>query len=275
MRFPLIVWEATKEFKEEYEAAAKRFDWIKERLYSRGFSCTFFGDLRCDDDGFPEVWLNDSLPFRARFRFVNDAFETALKYGRLGWWSLDELEEFAGNKGPIVDEAMWKLGYRRHKKDATKWAKITVRETLSSNPLSQKLWHDKHDKSYLQVSDDELKRLESLVVMPNESAGISRTYDLGVGKRGLIYVVLLANPFTPDLYALGEQLHDRGHIAKKQDGFEIVASNVKFGENNDGVYIKAVKPDASVTECVWPARIPKEKIYYLGNDLVSRINGEQ
>lgn len=265
--FPLVIWENTEDFNREYEQAKSRFSGIRDRLYAKGFKCTYLGDLRMDGDGVPEVWLNDNRPLLAD-RYCNnpdDAKKYALIHGDCGWWSLDELEQFANEGGPIFERAMWDLGYRRAKKDPTKWAR-KIKEEKFSSPNAQ--------SQIEKIVGEESSRLSQLQVFQNEWGGMGETYNIRVGKNGLIYVALYANPFVgttaETLWQLSEQVRNRGHIAKQQGGFYIDARNVLL-EEKKGVHIKAVKPDANYTECVWPVQIPTRKIYDLAEDLVSRV----
>ncbi len=262
--FPLVVWEGTEEFKQEYEQARQRFRDISENLYGRGFKCTALGNLRMDSEGYPEVWLNDNKPCYGSCK-TEDAIKSALMYGDTGWWTLDELEQFAEGTGPIFERAMWDLGYKRNKRDPTKWAQ---KRKDDGRPQFNR------QKQIEEIAGEELERLNQLWAFPNESAGVGKTYNIQVGKRGMIYVALKVNPFagttTETLWMLGDQIRNRGHIAKQQEGFYIDAKNVRLSEQ-EGIYIKAVKPDASYAECIWPVQTPTEKIYDLAEDLVSRV----
>jgi hypothetical protein len=267
-KFPLIVWEGTEGCKAEYRKAGERFNDIKKRLYSKGFSCTYLGDLRMDDDGYPEVWLNDNLPLRAEdcCKKPEDAFQYALKHGDCGWWSMDELEQLMQGQGPIFEGAMWDLGYRKSKADQTKWARKKKDDKSPSNRVPKKIE---------TITGEELERLNGLWAMQNESAGMSKTYLLDVGSRGMIYIELWANPFagstSETLWMFGAEQRARGHIAAQQDRFLIEAKNVRLREQ-EGIYIKAIKPDNNYSELVWPSMIPTGKLYDLADDLVSRVN---
>lgn len=269
-KFPLIVWEHTDEFKKEYEEASKRFESIRERLFSRGFGCTFLGDLRMDGDGYPEVWLNDNHNIYRNKWSLEEAMQEALKHGDTGWWNLDELEQFIDCKGFIFEEAMYELGFRRHKTKPEKWAR---KEKNDQNPHTRR-WDIKYKIEHYETSPDELERLNKLWVIPNQSAGLNRTYSIEVGKRGMIYVFLEVNPFSAtrceDLGRFGEMLRNRGHIARNQNGFYIDAKNVKLGEE-EGIYLKAIRQNQNYVECIWPTQTPNQKIYDLADDLVSRL----
>jgi len=288
-RFPLIVWETTEGFKKEYEEAKQRYHELSKRLFGRGFNCTYIGNLRMDGDGYPEVWLNDNHDiFRSNWS-LDAAVKEALEHGNSGWWNLDEIEQFIGGKGFIFETAMWDIGFRRHKKDPTKWARRNSKDRCDpeeyGNPGHQR-WDIKYKKEYETISGEELNRLNKLFVLPNGNNGLGGTYDISVGKRGLIYVCLQANPFVgttaETLWMLGAQERNQGHINKEQNGFYIEARNIltrgdiegiiKEGVPVKGVHIKAVKPDKSYAECVWPAQIPSQKIYDLASDLVSRVS---
>ena len=276
-KFALIVWEQTEEFKREIQEAEKRFVNIRKKLFARGFECTYLGSLRMNKDCEPEIWLNDNRNIYKDNWTLEEAIAEALEHGDTGWWTLDELEQFVEGKGPIFEEAMWNLGFRRHKKNPNKWARRNPRDRYNPNeygdPHSRR-WEQKHKIEYLEPTKGELERLNQLLVLPNEDAGLNKTYWIQVNKRGLIYVELQVNPFsakrTEDLGWFDEMLRNRGHIAKQQNGFYIEARNITLGKEK-GVYIKAIRPDNSFIECVWPHQIPQPKIYDLADDLVSRV----
>jgi len=276
-KFALIIWEATEEFKKEYEEARKRFSDIYQRLDKRGFDCTYMGSLRFNLDGYPEVWLNDNMPLMADrwCKNAKDALQYALKHGDSRWWSLDILEQFASGKGPMVAEAMWELGYRKSKLDHHKWARLTTADKNKGERPGEKLWDEEHANNYLELSAADEERLKPLIVLPNDgSAGLNKTFVVGVGKRGFIYAYLSVNPFfavrTEQLDEFGAMLAARGHIAKDQVKFTLEARNVKL-QKEEMIYLKAVKPEGGFTECVWPTITPAEKIYDLAADLVSRV----
>ncbi|MDD2696688.1 MAG: hypothetical protein PHE52_00820 [Candidatus Pacebacteria bacterium] len=276
-RFALIIWEATEEFKKEYEAAEKRFGDIYRRLDQRGFDCTYLGSLRFNLNGYPEVWLNDNMPLMVDrwCKNAKDALGYALKHGESRWWNLDILEQFVAGKGPMVVAAMWELGYRKSKLDHNKWARVTAADKEKKERPTDALWDEEHAMNYLQLSSTDEERLKPLIVLPNDnSAGLNKTFIIGVGTRGFIYAYLSVNPFfavrTEQLDEFGAMLAARGHIAKDQVKFTIEARNVKLGDQ-DMVYLKAMKPEGGFTECVWPTVTPAEKIYDLAADLVSRV----
>ncbi len=267
--FPLVVWEATEEFRQEYEQARTRFQDINKRLRERGFECEYLGSLRMDQNGNPEVWLNDNRPLMA-YKFCRDskvAIRYALRHGDSGWWSLDELERFANREGRIIDHAMWDIGYRMSRSNPFKWAR------KGKNDEAPKMYNSQKNIADI-ITEEEKERLNKLWVLPNERAGLGQTYGLEVGKRDLIYVALWANPFVgtraETMWQLGAQENDRGHIARQQNGFQLNARNVKLN-GQEGIHIRAVKPDESYAECIWPIQTPKEKLYHLASDLVSRV----
>ena len=274
-KFPLMVWEATGEYREEYEKAQERFENIRERLYKKNFECTALFSLQFDINGYPEVWLNSSSGgYRGKWT-VEEAISHAVRHGDTGWWSLDELEQFVHGKGPIFEEGMWELGFRRHKLNPEKWARLESKEKGEGSLLRQKRWHEKNDRIYGTVSDDKAKELIDLLTLPNEFVGLGKTYSIQVGKRGMVYIELEANPFagttTETLYILGNQLSNKGHIATWQDGYHLNAANLKLGKK-DVVYIEAMTSDKkSNVERVWPSQIAAEKIYDLADDLVSKV----
>lgn len=263
MNFPLVLWENTEEYKKEKENASQRLEELKNKIHAG----PYVGSLRFDENCVPEIWMNDLRLGCARGCANSSlAQEYALRYGNSGWWSLDELEQFTKGKGPIFEDAMWELGYRRHKSDPTKWAKKSSKDERDI-PIPQ--------KQIRTVLNDEYNRLNKLWSFKNESAGMGETYCLDAGKSGLIYIELWVNPFAGNtaetIGILGEQMRQRAHIAKKQEGFEICAENVKLGKEK-GIYINAVNESGSKKEVIWPTRIPNTKLVKLAADLVSRVN---
>jgi len=264
--FPLAIWQNTEEYKKEYEMADGKFRDIYKKLHGRGFTCTYLGDLRADSDGYLEVWLNPNMPWNAYKQIENpeDAIPFAMKHGGCGWWRLNDLEEFANGRGPILERAMWDLGYRQNKIDSTKWAKKMKGDMLQYNS----------QKKIDEITGEELERLNQLWAFKNENAGVDCTYNIQVGERGLIHVALNYNPFngstTETLWVLGAQARNRGHIAKQQNGFYIEAKKVLL-DKQEGIHIKSIKPDKSYSECIWPIQTPTQKLYALADDLVSRV----
>ena len=129
-KFPLVIWEETGEFKQEYEQVKKRFKIVMDRLSDIGFECTYLGNLTMNIDGYPQVLLNDNGSGRC-CKSSEDAIRCALRYGDTGWWTLNELEQFVDSKGPIFESAMWDMGYRKNKIDSMKW---TVRSKNDQRP---------------------------------------------------------------------------------------------------------------------------------------------
>jgi hypothetical protein len=277
-KFSLIVWEQTEECKKEFEEAKKRLEHLSKEWKEKYVGDSYIGRVQFDASGYPEFWINDFGSFHTG-RFYGqkknwspqEALQSALRWGDDGWWHLDDLEKLINGEGPLLEEAMFDCGFRRHKKDPNQWARVKKND---EDPY-KKRWEERFGKEYKEISKEELERLTQLRVLPNESAGLDRTYSLMVGKRGMIYASLMVNPFgatrTEDLPRFAELLSNRGHIAKNQNGFQIDASNVKLQEQ-EGIYIKAIKPSQSYIECVWPTTIPQPKIYDLADDLASRVS---
>ncbi len=270
----LQIWEGTQDYREQFEKSKERFSGIKERLWKRDFTCTYLGDLRFDINAEPEVWFNDNTPLGA-YRYCktpDHAKRIALKHGRSGWWRLDDLDKFADKEGPIFEEAMWNLGYRRRKRDNSQWAKRTKNDGVED---SRKVYlNERFVKKYMELGNEELERLNQLWVMSNDSAGLSKTYNIQAGRTGMIHIALWANPFVgtsaETLHLLGEQINNRGHIAKQQQGFYMHAVNVRL-RGEEGVYVKAANPDESSIECIWPSQIPSDSIYDLFNGFIDRV----
>ncbi len=268
----LIIWEDTEEFKQEFKQASEKLSELRRKLDQRKFQCTFLGYLSPNIDGYFDVMLNDCMPYCARSGKTtpDQALQYALIYGAGGRWTLEELDQFVAGEGLILEAAMCKLGYRKHKKDNTKWARKTGKDKQKRT-----LSLPTREIAIESISGEELDRLNQLWALPNEYAGLDRTYKILGGTRGMIYVGLMGNPFVGStaetLWQLSEQARDRGHFARQQPGFQIETKNVRL-RDQEGVYIKAVKPDESYSECIWPTTTPREKLDYLVEELFSRIS---
>ena len=199
-----------------------------------------------------------------------EALEHALKHGRSGYWTHDNLEQLIEGRGPILELAMWDGGFRPHKRISGRWVIRT--------PKYEEDLRKERGKEESSIESEELtKLLDTPWAFPNKLGGIDHTYKIQVDNMGQIYIYLFSDP--PFAYSIrgqqldkfAEVLSNRGHINKKQNGFYIHAKNVKLGEEK-GVHIKAVKPDETYTECIWPHLTPNENIYNLADDLVSRVN---
>lgn len=288
-KFALVVLEQTEEFKKFLdEAEQKRKELVRSWKEKYGGD-SYVGSVEpnMSEDGEPIFWINDFGGFHTG-RFygqkrrwpAEEAFRNALKYGDGGWCTLTELELLIAGKGPLLERAMRDCGFRLHKRNPNQWVRITSREEKREIKEYQKNWEKRHKEEELKrwpaVSEEELERLSQLWVLPNEWVGLNRTYSIQVNKKGLIYVRLEVNPFSAtraeQLGWFGEMLRNRGHIARQQNGFYIEARNITLGKEK-GVYIKAIRPDNSFIECVWPHQIPQPKIYDLADDLISRVNG--
>lgn len=276
--FPLIVWEHTENFKKLYnEAEQRRGELVKE--WRDKYNCdSYVSEIETNRDinGEFVFWINKGGFHTGRHYSkqrkwsAQDALENSLKYGETGWCTLSMLEDLLKGKGTLLKMAMKDCGFRPHKKILNKWVRIQPKEEYRTNKWEEEKWPS--------PSNEELQRLNELLVVPNEWAGHGNTYGLSVNKKGMIYVQLIVNPFaatrTEDFAWFAKQLSNRGHIAKNQNGFYIDAKNMKLGDQN-GVYVRAVKPDESYIECVWPTQIPTQKIYDLANDLTSRVSESQ
>ncbi len=271
----LVLWENTEDYRIKLDSARERWSGIYRRMENKGFVCTCIGGLRFDMNEEPEVWLNDNRPLMAdrECKGSSDAERMALRHGRCGWWSLDDLEKFSNGWGPMFNEAMWDLGYRRSKRDQTKWARRRNGDD-GKEPYKER-WEKKQAKEYLTLDEDEEERLRGLLIFPPESEGLGRTYNISVGKTGMIYVALLANPMAGStaetLGEFGAQLNSRAHIARDQEGFCIEAKNVRLGDQ-EGIYVKARRTDESYVESVWPSEVPDVRINELLRELPERMS---
>jgi hypothetical protein len=152
--------------------------------------------------------------------------------------------------GAMFNEAMG-FGLQKTKRDQTKWARRRNGDD-GKEPYKER-WEKKQAKEYLTLDEDEEERLRGLLIFPPESEGLGRTYNISVGKTGMIYVALLANPMAGStaetLGEFGAQLNSRAHIARDQEGFCIEAKNVRLGDQ-EGIYVKARRTDESYVEAL-------------------------
>jgi hypothetical protein len=133
-----------------------------------------------------------------------------------------------------------------------------------------------HDALYNTISSEEAERLESMLVMPNERPDMSRTFDINVGARGMIYLALFMNPFRDLITGSGimaAEERQRCHIASQQNGFYLEAKNIalKGKKNNHIVYIQAKRPDSTYVEAVWPGVTSAENIIPLAQSLADKL----
>ena len=273
-KFPLIVWEHTEDYKKEAKEAEKRLENITGRLYKRGFTCGALCTVKIDENGFYEAWLNSSKDIYRSKWSLDEATAHAIERGSTNWWTLDELEQFVEGKGPVFEEAMWDLGFRRHKISPEKWARITKEEKGKGSPLHNKLWQQKHGKIYAVIPQDEMLRLQGLL-SPVNGQDERFFYDMKAGKRNMILVRPSPETNGETLNIQGEVFAYGAHISAHQEGFDILATNIKLN-GSDGIHIQAVKMDKSYfTECVWPSQIPVPKLYDLADDLIAKVNSGQ
>jgi hypothetical protein len=133
------------------------------------------------------------------------------------------------------------------------------------------------------------------MVKPNAETRLGKSYSFSVGRTGLIFVELDADPFVGSsantIWQLGAQLAQRAHINKEQKGFVIDARNIQLTNlqsqdeipdeedpdedeipiTNNAIHIKAVRDDKSVEEVVWPARVQNAQVVFdLATDLRKR-----
>jgi len=287
-KFALIVWEQTEEFKkflDEAEQKRKKLVRVWEEKYG-GDSYVGPVEPNMSEEGEPVFWINDLGSFhtgrfyeKKRKWSAQEALRNSLKYGNCGWWTLSDLEQLIEGRGPLLESAMRDCGFRPHKRNPNRWVRIDEgqekKEWGKNKEELKKKYKEEEEKGWSTVFGEELERLNQMWVLANEWAGLNKTYSIEVNKKGLIYVCLEVSPFsarrTEDLGWFGEMLRNRGHIARQQNGFYIEAKNIKLGQEK-GIYIKAIRPDNSYIECVWPHHTPQPKIYDLADDLVLRVN---
>lgn len=263
-RFPLIIWEGTEDYKEHYRTAQARLAKLGRPHQ----------EIKFDEDG-PVIWINGSSSARYRWT-VESALDESKKRGATGWWTVDEMEQFAQGEGLMVEEAMWDKGFRRHKSNPLAWA---IRDKKGGLSPRVRAYNNRIEQSFPQVPEDEIEQLRSQVVLPNEPCLLGRTFYLQVGINGMIFVTLDINPFvsrTEDLHLLVEQEAQRAHICRAQDCFGIRARNInllghettRFGHM---IQVEGVVGGQTQALRVWPSRTTVQGLYTLAGDLLDKV----
>lgn len=119
-----------------------------------------------------------------------------------------------------------------------------------------------------------MEKLKNRWVMRNKPPKLGRGYSLKVDKKGLIFVSFDANPFFGAAEQIGrfaEELRDRGHLNREQNGFVIEARNIRIGKEY-AIHVKAIKVDGSVVECLLPTAIASGELYNLAKGFVDFVN---
>ncbi len=272
-RFPLILWDETEEYKTEYQAACERFKTLYQKLLDRGFRCTFLGDLKYDQNGDVQVWLNSNPSLYRSDWTAQIAQEKALIHGDTGWWSLDELADFVDGHGLMFECAMWDFGWRRNKLDQTKWTKLSAKEKDKTCPAKITAREEKNKHLFLMMIG-RIPQWRKLMVLPNSSAGMNRTYNIRVTTKGMIFIYLWYNSFTASsteqMGILSVMANKRALIAANQNDFVVKAFNAKLDEQ-DVIYIKFMRNDKCILEFIWPSQISACHINQLFDDLACKV----
>lgn len=258
-KFPLILWEQTDEYQAEMAASQERFEQLATKLSDKHKQVPS-PDVTFTDNCIPVVWMNGHQPLSNRWN-AEEALDSAKRHGTFGYFRVDDLEDFLKGEGFVVEEAMDSLGFRRHRKDPSKWAKKQKRDQVE--PPYHRKWDILFGKEYETPDREERSRLTRLLVAENVNTQLGKTFSISVGRSGLMFIALDANPFAghsaETLWQLGAQLAQRAHINRNQEGFDIQAKNVKLLhpklECHDAVHILAIRPDRTPEEVVWPATV--------------------
>lgn len=265
----LVPWHTTDNYRAAYQTAEERLAGITERLRARGAQAGY-GPFKFNGQCEPEVWINASHGYRYKWD-APAALASALKHGETGYWSFDDLEAFANGGGMIVRSAMWRLGFRHGKRNPTSWVRHGKDER---DTYAEQQWRKKHAKSYSDLPPYEVRRLASLQTVPQGKMEMGRSFSLRANKGGLVYLALQVDPFAgceraESVGAMGDQMRQRGHLAREQRGFLLEAANVHLG-NHDALYLKCVQPDCTYTEFVWPSITTGDGLTTLLEDLEKR-----
>jgi hypothetical protein len=253
--FPLKLWEQTPEYYQQKEEAEARFKELNQKTRDRHIS-GHFEDVKFTVNGIPTVWRNSSPPYWIRPNSAEYALKLAKEYGATNYFTAEEIEEYIDGEGVMVEMAMDNLGYRKHKRDETKWARKVKKDGDEPTPLRKGHWQKLHGIEYDTPKAPERRRLIGLRVSSNTPTKLGETYSSRVGTNGMIYSRLEYNPFG-SLSQLAYERVQNAHIAPDQDKYKIRAKNIKLNTNNDydspdGIHILALNEEKLLVEAVWP-----------------------
>lgn len=103
----------------------ERVDVASSRIHARGFngSSSFVLDLKSENTSYG-IWINSSRQ-NMHNSSQEKAQEEAILYGSHGWWTVEEIEQFANDpeNSAIFARAMNEMGFRPHKKQPGQWVK--------------------------------------------------------------------------------------------------------------------------------------------------------
>lgn len=271
-RFPLTLWEQTEDYSQQLAAAQARFSSLDGRANS-----AYLPEVTFTSNCIPVIYRSDQTPHYERRRYSpTEALKSAKRHGTIGYFNVEDLQEFQKGEGIIIDMEMDELGFRRHKKDPSRWVKKQTDEE-DQHEARDKHWQELNGTSYDIPDQEERGRLHDLVVAPNIGTKFGATYSVSTGITGLIFIALDVNPFTLIVGDLTRQLAQRAHINREQDGFTIEARNVRLfnssADTHDSVHVKAIKSDQSVEEVVWPSVTDSRGVVDLAVDLRRRATG--
>lgn len=257
--FPLIAWQKTPAFVELYEAAVKRLEEIRIRLNKRGFQCVYLGSVRPADEGSFEAWLNPHSYIHENRDSLESVKVTAAKLGNCGWWSLDELDNFASadyEKSRIFESAMWSMNYRRSEVKAG-WAR---RHKNDMQPQR----HEGIKPRFVTSQEFDAQYLP-LLVMRQGKLTYSVSFWLSCSKSGMIFAALDVNPFggttAVSMSAWAQQFNVRGHLNTQQEGFTLTSELIEVGQDElttRYLLVTAALPDGSSVQQVWPTQLSNE-----------------
>ncbi len=274
--FPLKLWEETADFKQKKKEAEQRFKALDEKTREKRIS-GISTDVRFTKNCVPVVWRNSSPPYWIRPQTADHALELAQLHGSTNYVTAEEVEDYLKGEGFLIESAMDKMGFRRHKRDETKWARKTKQDGDGPTPLTKDHWERLYGTPTYTPGKLERERLMDLRVGTNVGTKHGETYSVEVGNTGMVYLSMDANPFwynnsTMHKYAIQDA--QKAHINPSQEGFKLEARNVRLNRGTssdrpDGVHILAVNR-GGVLESVWPVSTPGGALAEMATDLRER-----
>ena len=268
MFFPLTLWEETEKYKSLSRiSGAKRKKLLREWREKFDF-VPYVGPVepRMSLECKPIVWVNSTgpYPYPPRQKWtVNEALKYAMKYGATGWYTLDDIELLLAGEGPMLKIAMQGFGYRPHKGNTAQWAKIRPNESVRTAVQEDDQWPPVTGKA-------NITRLKKRFLIGEEIG--TDLWKIQANKQGMIYFCL-----EPRTALQHENLgyfpfmgSVRAHVDSLQEGYRVVARNIML-EGVKGVHVRALRPDLSFFDCVWPHLTTWESLTKLAESLRSGV----
>lgn len=266
----LAIWENTPDYRSQCDRMNGELGLIRKKLKDRGFRGSI-GEIELGIDGNWEAWMNWDRNLSKMPTKPETAAIEAMLHGATGFWTMAELQRFAGNAldtGLIFEAAMWDLGFRQRSNDRTKWVrkKGETHSSFSYRPLEYEII----DQTIFEALY--LPTLEK----PNAQMKSGISFELGAGRKDMVFIKLDVSPFwsgsaeqVPDF---AKQMATKCHLAIKQPGFSLKGRNITAGDDRY-LQIRVIFPGKPMLGVLWPSRVANStEGIELIDSLVARIS---